>query len=304
MKNINLNRLFYFHTFVRKKSVVEAAKELLISQPALSSQLKQIELDFGVSLFDRSTRNLELTEKGQHLFYFTKRIFQTCESMIDELKPSVQVNSETFRIGISDQLERPFCVQFLGQLLQGSPTSETKKVSVISSQDSILLDKLRGGEINFLLTSESVEDDFVVPVVSKTLPVVLALPRSYRGHKTPAISSECIKAIAAQELRLVVPGPRLKLRQRTDEFLTSNGISPQIAFEADILAMLIRAVSDGVGAGFLPLAYLSEERKSDRIKLAGLPNGYWQQQLWLIVNKNAFSPATLEEIKAVFEAFA
>jgi DNA-binding transcriptional LysR family regulator len=99
MKNINLNRLFYFHTFVQKKNVVEAAKELYISQPALSSQLKQIEKDLGLTLFDRSSRNLDLTEKGQHLFYFTRRIFETCENMLDELDPSQKPVSINYKIG-------------------------------------------------------------------------------------------------------------------------------------------------------------------------------------------------------------
>lgn len=287
MKNLNLNRLFYFHTFVRKNNVVGAAKELLISQPALSVQLKQLEEELDVTLFDRSTRNLELTEKGKHLYHYTKKIFNTCETLIQDIK-ATPGEASTLRIGVSNQIERPFSVQYVGSLYRDNLPVDAKRFYVTSGAHEELVKQITDNNLDILLSNEVTENDSVTALAKFDVPVVLAVPRSYKGARTPAISKDCLKALATQDISLVLPTANFSLRKKTEEFLLENGITPTVVFESDILAVLIRAIADGIGAGFVPLAYLKHERREEKIKIAGLPNGYWKETLWLLANRNFY----------------
>ncbi|MCC6277222.1 MAG: LysR family transcriptional regulator [Oligoflexia bacterium] len=301
MRNLNLNRLFYFHTFVRKKNVVTAAKELLISQPALSAQLKQLENELDLTLFDRSTRNLDLTEKGTHLFYFTKQIFETCEVMLSELTPSTNESKLSLRIGLSEEIERPFCVPFISSIFHDKIPVDAKRFSVVSTNHRGLITQLSEGALDLVLSNEATEDEYVFPLARAEMPVVLAVPRSYRGNKTPVTAKGCIEALTNHEIGLALPSSKLNLRKEIDDFLIKEKISANIVFEADILAVLIRAVTDGIGASFLPFPYIENELKEGKVKIAGLPHGFWKESLWLLISKKNLSDPIFPEMQAVFE---
>ncbi len=60
MYKINFNHLYYFLTISKEGSIVKASKKLHMTQPALSHQLKSLEIDLGKKLFDRVGRRLIL----------------------------------------------------------------------------------------------------------------------------------------------------------------------------------------------------------------------------------------------------
>ncbi|MBK9295068.1 MAG: LysR family transcriptional regulator [Oligoflexia bacterium] len=301
MKNINLNRLYYFHTFVRKKNVAGAAKELLISQPALSAQLKILETELDMTLFDRSNRSLELTKKGEHLHYYTRQIFETCEHMLNELDPKEADQKQSFRIGISDQIERNFCVKFISELYQENIPSDVKRFNVTNSNHETLIKQLKEGIIDYALSKEKPLEEGIRAIAKIDMPVVLAIPKSYRGHKTPAISEECIKALQNQEFNMVIPSTKLNLRKNIDNFLIQKNIFPKVILESDILSILTRAIADGLGVGFFPVQYLSAYSNTGKIKISGLPNGYWKETLWLLTNLTTNTKHLNLETKSIFK---
>ncbi len=302
MRNLNLNRLFYFHTFARKKNVVSAAKELLISQPALSSQLRQLEKDLDVTLFDRSTRNLDLTEKGQHLFYFTKQIFQTCEAMLGEINPPETKSAFSLRIGISDQIDRSFCVKFISSIFHDKIPVDSKRFSASSTSHDQIVEEMKNGNLDIALSHEATENEFVFPLANAPMPVVLACPKAYRGNRTPVTGEATIEALRSNEMTLIMPSTKLRLRSQVDSFLKSQAIVPNIVFEADILGVLIRAVVDGLGASFIPFSYVTKELADNKVKIAGLPDGFWQDSLWLLISKKIYRDPLFPEMKPIFES--
>ena len=70
--NISLKQLRYYLTAAKHKSLRQAAKELGISQPSLSAQLKSLEETLGIDLFERSRGGITLTPLGRQLIAETK----------------------------------------------------------------------------------------------------------------------------------------------------------------------------------------------------------------------------------------
>src|SRR5438093_270946 len=86
---MNFGHLAVFHAVAREGNVSRAAERLLISQPAVSKQLKELERSFGTFLFDRLPQGMRLTAAGQTLASYANRIFaleaETQQAM-DELR--------------------------------------------------------------------------------------------------------------------------------------------------------------------------------------------------------------------------
>ena len=72
---MQLEHLKTFHHVALEKSFSKAAKKLFLTQPAITRQIQGLEHDLKVKLFDRTKRQIELTEQGNILFSYTRELF-------------------------------------------------------------------------------------------------------------------------------------------------------------------------------------------------------------------------------------
>lgn len=86
---MNFRQLDYFLAIARHGSQTEASRQLHVSQPALGIQIRALEQEFGLPLFVRRSRGMELTDAGRHLLAQTEEIFERLAQM--------KVSMQTFR---------------------------------------------------------------------------------------------------------------------------------------------------------------------------------------------------------------
>ena len=75
---MEIRQLEYFHEIAATGSINEAARRLNMSQPPLSYQIKQLEAELNVKLFERTRAGVTLTEAGKLLYDRTENIFELC----------------------------------------------------------------------------------------------------------------------------------------------------------------------------------------------------------------------------------
>lgn len=85
LRYVSFNQLRSFHAVARAGSVTRAALTLHVSQPTVTIQLRQLESAYGVELFYRTSRGLQLTDLGRALFAITERIFALEKEAVDLL---------------------------------------------------------------------------------------------------------------------------------------------------------------------------------------------------------------------------
>ena len=83
---MDIKQLKYFIAIAEEGSISKAAKRLHMAQPPLSQQLKAMESELGVELFERSTRKLEITSSGQAMYHKAKQILKLMDIAIKEVK--------------------------------------------------------------------------------------------------------------------------------------------------------------------------------------------------------------------------
>ena len=86
MSWLNYHHLLYFWTVAREGSIAKACERLLLSQPTISGQIRELERAFGAKLFEKAGRNLVLTEAGREAYRYADEIF----SLGRELQDSMQ----------------------------------------------------------------------------------------------------------------------------------------------------------------------------------------------------------------------
>ena len=80
---MRISSLMYFYEVAELKSISKVSNNLHISQPALSHQLSSLEKQLGVTIFERSNKGVELTDKGKILYNYSKEILKLHNSLLD-----------------------------------------------------------------------------------------------------------------------------------------------------------------------------------------------------------------------------
>ncbi len=111
--SVNLELFKVFYTVVKVGSITRAAKELFISQPAVSQSIKQLEDQLGGRLFVRTSKGMELTPEGAAIFEYVERatsLLAEAENKFNQLK---NLMIGTIRIGASDNICKNFLLPYI-----------------------------------------------------------------------------------------------------------------------------------------------------------------------------------------------
>src|SRR6187401_924684 len=98
MKWLNYNHLHYFWVVGRAGGVVRASEELMVSQPTISNQLKDLEASLGYRLFERAGRGRALTEAGRVVFNYANEMFSLGQEMLNALQHRQAGAAATIRL--------------------------------------------------------------------------------------------------------------------------------------------------------------------------------------------------------------
>lgn len=242
--NFDLQQLQAFVAVAERTSFRAAADQIHLSAPALSRRIDKLETILGARLFNRTTRNVELTALG--------RVFlERARAALDDL--------ETAMLGISDIAANrsgsvtvacvpSAAIHFLPSVLRSfSEHYPLIRIRVMDEAAGLVLASVVAGESDFgisFIGSQLPGVDFD-PI--HTDPFVLALPRAHpwAQRKTLAWS-----ALAGE--RLIAVARSSGNRQLLDDALARAGINPSYRFEVSHIATLLGMVEAGLGLAAVP----------------------------------------------------
>ena len=149
MPALNYNHLRYFWAVAHDGNLTRTAARLNLTQSALSVQIRKLEANLGYALFQRSGRQLHLTEAGRIALDHADAIFSTGEELVETLR-NVSVAHTTLRLGTLATLSRNFQMEFLQPLL-GRPDVE---LVLRSGNTAELLSSLRSLSLDIVLVNQ------------------------------------------------------------------------------------------------------------------------------------------------------
>ena len=296
----NFNHLYYFYVTVKASTVTGAAKSLRTSQPSLSAQLKTLEQTLGKPLFRKVGRNLEVTEEGYRIFQYCQRMFETAEELSHFLE-STAGSHERLRLGISEEIDRPFIVELAAKIIKNHPKG-IPLVTMRSEGHTALVELLRSRVLDMIVTNQPTFDQDLAIVTSTKMPIVLAYC-SGLFRKKLAPTEDIKRFLELVSNKWAMPSPKHRLRSEINGWLEKKRVSPQVAFESDVMSSVVRAIADGIGVGLIPKSYAGKEIAQGLVRTHGPSTGFWQHGLFLISRRKEPS-ALMLELKAVFRKVA
>ncbi|MFN3371721.1 MAG: LysR family transcriptional regulator [Sphingomonadaceae bacterium] len=257
--SLNLHHLRLFQAIAHAGGLSAAAGRLNLSPPALSAQLRQLEGQLGVPLFDRVGRRLELTEAGRIALAHADSIFATADELVATLR-NRPAGRRILRVGAIATLSRNFQLAFLKAPLLDPDIA----VAIRSGPEEVLLAALAALELDVVLTNR-------VPADAGRgwrVHAIADQPVSLVGTSGRIGSGRTLAELMACE-PLVLPAAGSAVRAGFDALAERMGLAPRIAAEADDMAMLRLIARADIGLAVLPAVVVRDELASGELTEAG-----------------------------------
>lgn len=249
--HLNLHHLRLFRAVATDGTLTGAARRLNLSQSALSAQIRTLEQTLGHDLFERRGRGLVLTEAGRIALDHAEAIFRTADDLASTLQETGR-GRRALRVGALATLSRNLQMRFLRPLI-GRPDVE---VVLRSGSQGELLRGLDALALDVVLTNLAPPRDAASPWLVHR---ISEQPVSLIG--TPArlgASPRSLADLLAQE-PIVLPPPETALRAGFDALASRLRVTPNIAAEADDMAMLRLLARENAGLAAIPPIVVQDE---------------------------------------------
>lgn len=151
---MELRVLRYFIAVANEQNISAAAKQLHLSQPTLSRQLQDLELELGTTLFVRGNRRITLTEEGIYLFNKAKEIVELTDKTESNLKGTKEEIGGEVYIGGGETKAMQFIAKTFKELLE---SHSNIRFHLYSGNADDITDKLDSGLLDFGIVIEPVD---------------------------------------------------------------------------------------------------------------------------------------------------
>ena len=257
--NQNLSQYKIFYEVAKAGNISKAAKELYISQPAISKAISKLEDSLSTVLFTRNSRGVQLTEEGQILFEHTSSAFEQLNAGELELKRVREINMGQIRIGVSNTLCRFIMVSYLKNFIEQYPHI---KISIDSQSTTHTLDMLEQQKIDLGLVAEPRTSKGLVFLPVMDIEDIFAASPSYlenfhlrEGDHADVFQSGNVMLLDRSNIT----------RHYMDEYMALNQIEANNLLEVTTMDLLIEFVRIGLGVGSVIKEFIKDDLETGKL---------------------------------------
>lgn len=283
---MELRQLEYFLAVCHELNFTRASEKLNISQPSLSQQIKNLEEELGIPLFDRIGKKIAITEAGEILQAHCYRVFHELEQAKAALRDLNGLQRGELRIGSEvtelTPLLSPVILHYkriypnINLSVHGKRTEDICK--------SLLENELDFGVVYFPIAHEELE---AIPLFSEELS--LAVPSNHYFARKEAVDFTQLK-----DQPLISQPEDYFLRKHIDKYAEKLNMSLKPILEITTIESIMELVSQGLGMTILPRSYL-ESRNDRNVKRVKLVNPELHVDIGIIYRRDKFMCAATKE---------
>ena len=297
MEWLNYHHLLYFWTVAREGTITRAGEKLLLAQSTISGQIRSLERSLQTKLFQRSGRNLVLTESGKLVYRYADEIFGLGRDLCATLAGQSDVRISRVVVGVADVLPRWIVYQLLAPALR---MSETVQLICHDDKTERLLARLATNELDVVLTDVPVGPLVNMRAYSHLLgecgisffgPTELA--KKYRRGFPKSLD----------QAPFLVPMEGTALRRSLDEWFQAENIRPLIRCEigdCDLFEVFAHA---GTGIFIAPTILEQRIRRQFSIQVVGRVETICEKYFAISMERKIKNPAVVAISEAARRQF-
>ncbi|MBI5753158.1 MAG: LysR family transcriptional regulator [Hydrogenophilales bacterium] len=275
MLHLTFRQLSVFEAVARHLSYSRAAQEMHLTQPAVSMQIKQLEENVGMPLFEQLGKKIYLTEAGRELSHYSRVIAQQlseAETVMNDLKG---LQRGRLKISVASTANY-FAPQLLAIFSQRFPTVT---VSLDVTNRQALLAQLANNEMDMAIMGQPPEGLDLVAESFMENPLIVIAP-----VKHPLAAAKKIPLARLKSETFLVREQGSGTRIAMERFFKQHGVPFQAGMEMSSNEAIKQAVQAGLGLGILSLHTIGLELETKRLKVLDV-KGFPIMRHWYVVHR-------------------
>ena len=281
--HVSLRQLRVFEAVARHNSYTRAAEELHLSQPAVSMQVRQLEDEIGLPLFERLGKQVVVTEAGREVFHYSRAIGQSLREMEEVLESLKGVSRGSLRIAVASTVNY-FAPRLLAIFQQRHPgiglrLDVTNRESLVQMLDS--------NTVDLVLMGVPPRDVEVEAEAFMDNPLVVIAPPDH-----PLAGERAIALARLAEETFVMREEGSGTRQAMERFFSERGQTIRHGMQMTRNEAVKQAVRSGLGLSVVSLHTIELELETRRLVTLDV-EGFPDRRQWYLVYRRGkrLSPA-------------
>jgi DNA-binding transcriptional LysR family regulator len=291
-----LRQLQYFVAVAETGTISGAAQKLSVSQSALTEAVKDLEGDLGVQLFDRHSRGLEITQKGNHFMRHAKTILTDVSDARRAFSEERRGLTGNLQLGVTSLVAGYVLSDILARFRRANPSVN---VTAIEDNGEYLEHLLIGGELDVaVMVISNLRDRMALQAeIIEVSPYRLWMPL---GHRLATAQSISLADLSGEPLIMLTVD---EIEEATGKLLGALGTRPHVAFRTRSVEAVRSLVATGAGVSLLPdLVYRPWSLEGDRIESRDVSGALPVVQVGIAWRRGSRLPAAARDFIGVAQA--
>lgn len=257
-----LEDLLVFTTVVEQSSLNKASKLLNLSQPALSRKIAKLEEEWGVALFNRNGKKLELTRVGHEAYLYALEQRQRHQNFLQSVSRFKTVERSTVTLGASLTTLQTTLPPLVTALMNNNPDMEVK---LITGKTHEIVSYVKEKKVDIGVIASSITESGLkcIPLFQDHLELVVP-----RGHELAEGMPATMEDLNGRSMIIFSKGTWY--RKLIEEVFVRHSIIPDVRMEIDSFEAIVRLLPTCKAATLLPKSYLRKQLLKDN-ELVTLP---------------------------------
>jgi len=292
---VDLKQLSYFVRIAELGSFSRAAVVLDIAQPALSRQVRQLEIELRQHLLIRNGRGVTLTEAGKVLLEHSRGILHQVERLREDLSLVRGSLAGSVALGLPPTVSKVLTVPISREFRRTMPDAT---LSITEGLSSPMTQALLAGRLDIALLHNAPPstDLNLVPLLEEQLLLV------QRREDGPRRASARLSELA--QCDLIIPSRPNALRMQVEGEMVKLGIQPRIALEIDGVAAILDLVADGAGCAVLTRHAVLTAAHPERYVMRPITEPTLASKLYIATHAHRPATGTLKAVADMLSRLA
>ncbi len=282
--NVTFRQLRVFLEVAQQGSVTRAAEALHLTPPAVSMQIKEVESQVGLQLFDRAGRTLSLSTAGEYFVVHAKRLLAALRDAENAMGRFKRLEHGLLTVGMVSTAKY-FVPRLLAQFRDDHPGIDVRLV--VTANREALLARMESGDVDLSVMGRPPRELAARSEAFAAHPLVFVCPPQ---HELLRVGHPPVEALAP--FPFIVREQGSGTRNAMEHFFAEHRFEPRITMEMGSNETIKQAVMAGMGVSFLSLHTVGLELKTGLLKLLDV-EGTPVMRTWHVVHlqSKVLSPA-------------
>lgn len=282
-----------FYIVAKHQNISKAAKELNVTQPAISRIITSIEEEYETKLFIRSKSGVSLTREGLHLFEIIKNPLEELRKVESALESIGTLSDNVVHIGATATALSCYLFAKLEIIKKRFPKASFK---IYTNSSKNLTSMVSKGIIDFaFITTPFIKNDELEVYDVYQFNNILIAPISYKDKIKGKVSIADL-----EKFPFILLNREMQFREHVEEYLLKNGVKIIPSYETDSSSVLIPFVENDCGLTFVPEETAKESIKEGKCFKVDLIEEMDPRCISFIIKKDRSQASLVYDVKETF----